>query len=137
MLQPYVRGVEAGEHSLTFIGRKCTHAVRKPKLFKGDGSSRRELVALAELPAGMLAFAEGLVGWMDEQFGVGSLSRARVDLFDQDGGPILCELECVDPNTNLRLVAQRDAEAVGLIGQAYAQVIAARAEALGAWSNAR
>lgn len=76
VLQPYMQGVEAGEHSLTFIGRECSHAVRKPKLFKGDGSSRRELVALAELPAGMLAFAEGLVGWLHDQFGAGDACRS-------------------------------------------------------------
>ncbi|NJO81379.1 MAG: hypothetical protein HC828_00555 [Blastochloris sp.] len=132
VLQPYMRGVEAGEYSLTVLGHVCTHAVRKPKLFKGDGSSRREVIALADLPAGMGAFAEGLVGWMDAQFGAGALSRARVDLFDQDGIPVLCELECVDPNTNLRLVAQRDAATAQQIGRRYAEVIAARAATLAA-----
>jgi hypothetical protein len=130
VLQPYMRGVEAGEYSLTVLGGACTHAVRKPKLFKGDGSSRREMIALADLPSGMLAFAEGLVGWMDTQFGPDSLSRARVDLFDQDGVSVLCELECVDPNTNLRLVAQRDEAAAQQIGRRYADVIAARAATL-------
>lgn len=130
VLQPYMQGVEAGEHSLTFIGRECSHAVRKPKLFKGDGSSRRELIALAELPAGMLAFARGLVGWLHEQFGAGAVSRVRVDLFDQGGIPVLCELECVDPNANLRLLAQRDPVAAQQVGQRYAEVIAARTAAL-------
>jgi hypothetical protein len=72
----------------------------------------------------MLAFAEGLVGWMEERFGPGAISRARVDLFAQDQGPVLCELECVDPNTNLRLLGRR-----------YAQVIAARTAALTAAST--
>jgi hypothetical protein len=83
----------------------------------------------------MLAFAEGLVGWMEERFGPGAISRARVDLFAQDQGPVLCELECVDPNTNLRLLAQSDPAAAHEIGRRYAQVIAARTAALTAAST--
>lgn len=130
VLQPYMPGVEAGEYSLTFIGRECTHAVRKPKLFKGDGSSRRELVALADLPAGMRAFAEGLFDCLHDRFGEGAVSRIRVDLFDQGGAPILCELECVDPNTNIGLLAQREPAAAQQLGRRYAQVIAARTATL-------
>lgn len=130
VLQPYIQGVEAGEHSLTFIGHECSHAVRKPKLFKGDGSSRRELIVLTDLPARMLLFAEGLVGWLYDQFGAGAVSRVRVDLFDQGGAPVLCELECVDPNTNLRLLAERNPAAAQQVGQHYAQVIAARTATL-------
>lgn len=130
VLQPYMTGVEAGEHSLTLLGRACVHAVRKPKLFKGDGSRRREAVALDALPAGMRDFAEGLVASLDDQMGKGSVSRARVDLFDQDGEPVLCELECGAPNTNLRLLHERDPEAAKQVGKRYAEVIAARAEAL-------
>lgn len=130
LLQPYMQGVESGEYSLTFLGDRCTHAVQKPKLFKGDGSRRRQVIRLDALPLGMLAFAEQLVALLHHHFGEGAVSRARVDLFDQDGTPVLCELECVDPNTNIRIVAQHDAIVAQAIIQSYAQVIATRAAEL-------
>lgn len=130
LLQPYMSGVEAGEYSLTFLGRRCTHAVQKPKLFKGDGSSRRQVIALERLPGTMFAFAQEIIRWLYDHFGEGAVSRVRVDLFNQDGVPVLCELESVDPNTNIRLVAQHDSEAAKQIGEIYAAVILARTATL-------
>ncbi|NTU79709.1 MAG: hypothetical protein HGA45_09960 [Chloroflexales bacterium] len=128
ILQPYMRGVEAGEYSLTFFGPTCVHAVRKPPLFKGDQSSRRQVLDGKQLPARMRAFAEGLVGCLQAHFGAGAISRSRVDLFDQAGVPVLCELECVAPNTNLHLVARQWGLTVALaLFDDYAEVIAARA----------
>ncbi len=130
LLQPYMPGVEAGEYSLTFFGRGCTHAVQKPKLFKGDGGRRRQVVALEQLPGTMFAFAEHLVSWLHDHFGAGAVSRVRVDLFDQDGQPVLCELECVDPNTNIQRVAEHDPDAAQAIIATYARVIEARTATL-------
>lgn len=132
LVQPYMQGVEAGEYSLTVLGSRCTHAVQKPPLFKGDGSGRRVFVELERLPGTMLAFAEALVGALVDHFGAGSVSRARVDLFDEGGVPVLCELECVDPNTNLRVVAEHDASRAEVTVQTYADVIEERAAALAA-----
>ncbi|MEJ2741838.1 MAG: hypothetical protein P8176_04970 [Gammaproteobacteria bacterium] len=130
LLQPYMDGVEAGEYSLTIIGNKCTHAIQKPKLFKGDGASRRQLIELDRLPGSMLSFAEKLVACLDSHFGAGSVSRARVDLFDQQGVPVLCEIECTDLNMNIQAVATQNARRADSIVQAYANVIEQRAAAL-------
>jgi hypothetical protein len=130
LLQPYMDGVEAGEYSLTILGRSCTHAIQKPKLFKGDGSSRRQVVALDRLPGSMLPFAEKLVEWLDGHFGAGAVSRARADLFNQHGTPVLCELECVAPNTNIWVVAHHNASLADSIVQEYANVIEQRTAVL-------
>jgi hypothetical protein len=99
-------------------------------LFKGDGSTRRQVVSLDRLPGSMLPFAEKLVGWLDGHFGAGAVSRARVDLFNQHGTPVLCELECVDPNTNIRVVAHHNARLADSIVQEYANVVEQRTAAL-------
>jgi hypothetical protein len=131
LVQPYMPGVETGEYSLTFLGGVCTHAVRKPPLFKGDGSVRRRVVDRPDLPPRLLAFAEQVLGWMHDHFGADALSRVRIDLFDQDGEAVLCELECADPNTNIRLVAeQRGPDAAQAIFARYATVIADRVASL-------
>lgn len=126
VLQTYVDGVEEGEYSLTILGRTCSHAVQKPRLFKGDGSSRRKLVPLDQLPAKMCRFAEEIVGLLDYRFGSGAITRARVDLFNQNDTVVLCELECVEPNTNMRVVANTDEKMADAIVQTYADVIEKR-----------
>lgn len=123
LLQPYIEGVESGEYSLTILGGQCTHAIQKPKLFKGDGSIRRKVVELDKLPRNMQRFAEALVQTLDTHFGSGSISRARVDLFDRQGIPVLCELECVEPNTNINIVAKHNESIAKKIVQHYADVI--------------
>jgi hypothetical protein len=75
LVQPYMPGVETDEYWLTFLGGSCTHAVRKPPLFKGDGSTRRRAVDLPDLQPRLLAFAEQMLGWMRNHFGADSLQR--------------------------------------------------------------
>jgi hypothetical protein len=127
VIQPYMTGVEAGEYSLIFLGSHYSHAVQKPKLFKGDGSSRRRMVPYEQLPPRMAAFSEQLVGALHAATGAGAISRLRLDLFDQDGLPVLCELECVSPNINLRVIARDDPAQAARITQIYAETIAKRA----------
>ncbi|MGD1861433.1 MAG: RimK family alpha-L-glutamate ligase [Leptolyngbyaceae cyanobacterium] len=130
LLQTYMSGVEEGEYSLIMLDQKCTHAIQKPKLFKGDSSSRRRFMPLDQLPDKMLRFAENIVEQLDNEFGSGSVSRARVDLFFQQGTPVLCELECVEPNTNIRIVANHNEEMANQILQTYVEVIEKRTAAL-------
>ena len=130
LIQPYMEGVEAGEYSLTFIGDSCTHAVQKPKLFKGDGSGRRQVCALNELPHNMLRFAEELVKEFSLHFDPGAISRMRVDLFDQYGTPVLCEVECVEPNMNINVVERHNQEMMNEIIQKYADMIEQRTTTL-------
>ena len=93
-------------------------------LREGDGSSRRRFVSLEQLPDGMLRFAEEIVRHFDDKFGRGSV--ARVDLFDQRGTPTLCELECVEPNTNLAIVAKAHKDKANEALRRYADVIERR-----------
>lgn len=130
LVQPYMEGVEAGEYSLTFIGRTCTHAVQKPKLFRADGRDRRQFCALDDLPHSMLRFAEELVSALNLYFGSDALARARVDLFDQCGTPVLCELECVEPNMNVAVVERHNKAMAHEIVQTYARMIVRRTAAL-------
>lgn len=130
ILQTYMSGVEKGEYSLVILDQKCTHAIQKPKRFKGDNSRLRRFIPLAQLPKEVLYFAEKIVGLLEDKFGSGSISRARVDLFLQDETPVLCELECVEPNTNLRVVAEQNIKMADEIVKNYAKVIEKRTAVL-------
>lgn len=130
ILQPYMQGVEKGEFSLTILNRKCTHAIQKPGRFRGDNSRERRFIPLDQLPGHMLCFAERMVGLLDDHFGIGSVSRARVDMFVQDDMPVLSELECVEPNTNIGIVAAHNERIANDIVQTYANVIETRTAAL-------
>jgi hypothetical protein len=107
IVQPYVRGVERGEYSLTFFNDRCHYAVRKPGLFKGDGMNRRRFIPLDRLPDRLMDFAQLIVDTTIGIYGYGEITRSRVDLFMEDGIPVLCELECVDPNTNIKVLADK------------------------------
>lgn len=104
MLQVYQSGVEAGEYSLTFFNEVFSHAVRKPGGFRQDVSKDRVYVSEAGLPTGMLDFAQRSLAFMRERYGEYALTRSRVDMFAGEDGPVLSELEFLEPNINLRNV---------------------------------
>ena len=116
IVQTYMEGVEQGEYSLTFFNGRCSHAIRKPPLFMGDGSVRRIAVPLGDLPPEIRHFGRRVVEGMIDHYGPGMLVRCRVDLFHQNGLPVLCEFESVDPNTNIKVIADQ-------LGQAEAEAV--------------
>ncbi|MEM8671987.1 MAG: hypothetical protein AAGG48_31000 [Planctomycetota bacterium] len=144
VLQPYVDAVESedcAEHSMVVIGGKCVHAVKKMPLFGGCRTKDRTFIPTRDedrkrIPVNdnnnekvkeMREFAEYLVQQLANEFGKNSVSRARADIFYHEGRPTLCELECVDPNTNLEVVLTGNLEAGG--GDSR-EVVAFRKQAL-------
>ena len=115
VVQEYVHEVASdGEWSLIYFDRVFSHAVRKaPKV--GDfrvqeehgGSSER-----GEPPASVLLVAERALAAVDED-----LLYARVDVVERMSGPLLMELELIEPSLFLRMdpaAASRFAAAVRL-----------------------
>jgi glutathione synthase/RimK-type ligase-like ATP-grasp enzyme len=94
LIQPFAPTIAEGEVSLVYFGREYSHAVRKVpasgdfrvQVFHG-GENRPHLATPAELAAGQLALAA-----VD-----GDVAYARVDLVESDRGPVLMELELIEP----------------------------------------
>jgi glutathione synthase/RimK-type ligase-like ATP-grasp enzyme len=106
MLQPYLSSVdELGETALLFLGGRVSHAVRKgPLLQRGEGvrqdrNSRGDLLRIEATPE-QLEVAQSVLD------AVGGLVPdaapplyARIDLVrDDDGRPVLLELELAEPS---------------------------------------
>lgn len=104
MVQRYMPAVEEGEYSLIFFHDTFSHAIQKPAGFRPHFEGRR---VVETLPAQMLEFAQQLIADMQADYGNDALTRTRVDLFRGAQGPILSELEFVEPHTNI-LVINRD-----------------------------
>ncbi len=123
ILQCYQHGIETGEYSLVFLGNAFSHAILKPPGFRASDTSQRRPVSRANLPSGMLGFAEAVIDWATARYGDTAVTRARIDLISGERGPVLCELECVEPNTNLRSL---DEAARAPTVSAYADALQAR-----------
>lgn len=106
MMQPYLRGVDvSGETALVAFGGRVAHAVRKgamlqegtrhevigPSLFTEEDISART-PSPAELEVGRRA-----LDFLAERFG-GPLLYARIDLLPTDDGPVIVEVEAVEPS---------------------------------------
>ncbi|OJW01983.1 MAG: hypothetical protein BGO52_00430 [Sphingobacteriales bacterium 44-61] len=120
ILQPYLSGVEQGEYSLIFLAGKFSHAIQKPNGFRQDDSTKRVPVSLASLPTGMIDFCHLLLKVMSQKYRKGSLTRVRVDLFQQGDHFVLCELECTEPNMNLQRFSSKEQDS---LFQEYASAI--------------
>lgn len=94
MLQPYLPAVEAyGERAVVWIDGAVTHSVRKsPRLAGGEEEVSDALDPTADERAAAEAFVRHVRG-------EGDLLYARVDLArDDEGRPLLMELELVEPS---------------------------------------
>jgi hypothetical protein len=124
MVQPYMSSVEGdGETSLIYFGRTFSHAVRKSPVLNGPdlgidhrfdvpGENPRPRVPTdAQLALAREALAAIPGGWEQILF-------ARVDLIpDQNGRPMLMELELTEPQLFLEVApdsAARFADAIAL-----------------------
>lgn len=99
MVQPYMTGVDTtGEKAVMWIDGEVTHAIRKRPRFAGDG----EFVSgAAEISPAEHAIAERSVAVAVAETGVRPL-YARVDLMpDTDEGPMVSELELIEPSLYL------------------------------------
>jgi hypothetical protein len=101
MIQPLMSAVEKrGEYQLVFFDNQFSHATVKPAGFKNSSPLGRIPVLPEALPKDMLTFAKNVMNHLNIKF-PGKITRARIDLFAGDKGPILCEVELVEPNTNI------------------------------------
>ncbi|MDD3183338.1 MAG: hypothetical protein PHD48_11130 [Alphaproteobacteria bacterium] len=123
ILQPYITGIENGEYSLVFFDGNFSHGIRKQPGFKNGSNSRTPIYAEG-LPQGMIDFASRAVQFMENLHGPGSITRARVDLFEGKCGAMLSELECAEPATNIQYLEQAEQSRVI---QRYANAIENRA----------
>lgn len=108
IIQPFIPAVEkSGEYQLVFIDEQFSHATVKPKGFKNNNTITRTTIPVDELPAGMLAFAQNIMSFYFRKY-PDSITRTRLDFFAGDKGPILCEAEMVEPNTNIQRLASAE-----------------------------
>jgi hypothetical protein len=99
MVQPYVSGVEtSGERAVMWIDGEVTHAIRKTSRFAGDveAVSRAVEASEAEREVALRSVAVAAA-----ETGAHPL-YARVDLMpDAQGGPLVSELELIEPSLYL------------------------------------
>ncbi|WCB91674.1 Cycloserine biosynthesis protein DcsG [Baekduia alba] len=105
MVQPYVASVDArGETALLFFGGTFSHAIHKGPLLARGADPTSEVFAAETIEpraatAAERALGERIVAHMEDRFGDGSLTYARVDVVeDADGAPLLLELELTEPS---------------------------------------
>jgi glutathione synthase/RimK-type ligase-like ATP-grasp enzyme len=97
LIQPYLNAVENdGERSLVFIGGAPAHAFRKAAFnVNAEGTAR---LLPHEPSASELEVADAALGSLEER-----PLYARVDLVPGPSGPLLMELELIEPDLGLRL----------------------------------
>jgi glutathione synthase/RimK-type ligase-like ATP-grasp enzyme len=104
--------VECGETSLVFLGGVFSHAVVK-RAKPGDFRVQKDFGGAVELttpPATMLAFAGDVMRHVPS-----SCIYARVDVVEASRGPILMELELIEPELYFLLVPESAARFAGLL----------------------
>ncbi len=132
MVQPYVEGVDAhGETAVVFLGGEISHVLHKkpvlreqgtPELSDPDDPSSEaaimmddDLVTVGEASEPFLDLARACFGEIEGRFG--SPLYVRVDMVPGPSGPVVMEIEAVEPCLYLDLVhgaAQRLADTVRL-----------------------
>lgn len=119
MVQPYLPAVEGyGERSLLFAEGAFTHAVRRNPALSHDGDTRYDARLVSPTDT-ELALAHRVLAAVGEP-----LLYARVDLIpDDDGNPMLMELEVTEPQLFLRFSTPA--------AEALADAIVARAGSAG------
>jgi glutathione synthase/RimK-type ligase-like ATP-grasp enzyme len=107
LVQPYLPAIDTeGETGLVFVGDRFSHAFRKGAILRPgvafvEGLYREEEIGPRAAAPGELAVAEAALDAVADL--VPGVSRrdllyARVDVVPTDGGPVLLELELVEPS---------------------------------------
>ncbi len=98
MLQPYQAGVDVhGETSLMYLGGEFSHAIRKRAILAGEVAWTTDLFAEEQIESREPSLAERSIG--DAVVAaLPDLAYARVDLLPTPDGPVLLELELVEPS---------------------------------------
>src|SRR5579862_1158550 len=94
MIQPFVAEVESeGELALMFVGSEFTHAARKLP-FHGFPERREYEEELADAPSALVDRAKDVLAAAAQP----ALAYARVDFVPTRRGPLLMELELIEPS---------------------------------------
>ncbi len=127
MIQPYLKSVDtSAETALIFIAGVFSHAIRKGPLLQLDNAAqefhgglfiKEEITARTATPAQLKVAHQALTiapqGWV----------YARVDLIDDDqGNPVVLELEMVEPSLFFEVDSDIATGAPGRLAQAIAQL---------------
>ncbi|HEY8302652.1 MAG TPA: hypothetical protein VIG48_12195 [Jatrophihabitans sp.] len=107
LVQPYLAGVdEAGETALIYLAGEFSHAVRKGPMLTSDtvhdisetsGLFVEENISARRPDAAELAVGNRALAFLRDRFGAAPL-YARVDLLPGPDGPVVVELELVEPS---------------------------------------
>lgn len=107
LVQPYVKGIdEAGETGMVFVGDAFSHAFRKGPILRSggefvEGLYREEDITARTASADEREVAEAVldaVGAVAPGWSRDDLLYARVDLVPGPDGPMLMELELIEPS---------------------------------------
>lgn len=99
LLQPYVKGVDQrGETALVHVAGRYTHAIRKGPLLAPDGAPSEALFASEDIQPRIATEAEHRVAEQALAALPHPALYARVDLLPGPDGPLLLELELVEPS---------------------------------------
>ena len=129
LVQPYLDAVDdAGETALIYFDGRFSHAIRKGPMLSagaahgvhGDSLYIEELISAREPAAAELAVGEAAVSYVRKRFGDDQL-YTRVDLLPSPDGPVIVELELVEPSLFLQYSPD------GRAAREFASAIAARA----------
>ena len=130
IVQAYLADVDRrGETALVFIAGELSHVLRKRAVLRGEGEApladgplapaaamlEDDLVVPGEAEPAQAEFAAAVVAEVSERFGTPLYVRVDVAHADDDGLPVLMELEAIEPCLYLDLVpgaAERFARAV-------------------------
>jgi glutathione synthase/RimK-type ligase-like ATP-grasp enzyme len=124
MVQPYQSRLDtAGETAVVFVDGQPTHAVRKgPLLDAGAGEVdrlwEREAISATTARAEQIEVATRALASAGRRAGAGA-TYARVDLLDGETGPVVLEVELIEPTLHLLHAP----EAAGRLAAALARVV--------------
>lgn len=129
IVQSYLEDVDrGGETALVFLAGELSHVLHKRAVLRGEGEAplgtdpggpaavmlEDDLVVVGTADEARRGFAATVMGAVGERFGVPLYARVDTAL-DDDGRPVLMELEAIEPNLYLATApgaAERFARAV-------------------------
>lgn len=134
LVQPYLAGVDTdGETAMVFLDGQFSHAIRKAPMLP-DGAVHAldsdrlfvpEMIEPRDPGDDERALADSVVADVRARFGIEPL-YARVDLLPSDDGPVVVELELVEPSLFVRHASGGPERAADRLAAATAARIAAR-----------
>ena len=100
MVQPYIKGIENGEYSLTYLRGKLALCIKKNGGFRNDKSINRIAIDTARLHHNIRDVANNASKALIDKFGIDHLTRYRIDIIRDGDTTYISELELVEPNCN-------------------------------------